>query len=310
MKIRQYQPNDYADILEISKHIWDGNDYLPKLINEFYESPHCDPYVVEEDDKVISIVNVNKFTNKFYWLESMRTHPDYRNRGIATELNKFLLQEATKSGVEEVWLSTSQANEATAKMLLKAGFEEMALLKLWDNTDELEEQEIAKNNGIIDGKLMNIDYIPQNVSEEVNKLESSWRPATSKDEIKKILEKRASEGQKFVFLVGEFNIFPLDSYFVDSWIQNQYIFINHKTDSIMTFKPAKEHLNSYVLGIYDFNKDVITSALLFGFNQVKSQKQNDESHSSAIDIRLFYPFAIYLKLLDSAWVFRIMKKKT
>lgn len=304
MKIRQYNPSDYTDILEISKHIWDGNDYLPKLINEFYHSPYCDPYVVEEDDKVISIVNVNKFTKKFYWLESMRTHPDYRNRGIATELNKFLLQEATKSAVEEVWLSTSQANEATAKMLLKAGFEEMTLLKLWDNSDELNEQVLTKNNGIIDGKLMNIDYLPLNVSKEVMNLESSWRPATSKDELKKLLDKKASEGETFVHLVNEFNIFPLESYFVDSWIKNQFIFINDKTHSIMTFKPAKERINSFALGIHDFDKDVITSALLFAFNKVK------ENNKSGIDIKLFYPAVVDVKLLETDWALRIMKKKT
>lgn len=302
MKIRQYHPNDYADILEISKHIWEGNDYLPNLITEFYESPHCDPYVVEEDGKVISIVNVNKYTKNFVWLEAMRTHPDYRNRGIATELNKFLLQEAKKSGIPEVWLLTSQKNEATGKMLLKAGFEEITMLKLWENSDELDEQELTKNNGLLDGKLLKVDYLPLNASKEVKKLASSWRPATTKNEIRKILDKKALEGQKFVHLVNEFNIFPLDSYFVDSWIKDQFIFINDQTDSIMTFKPAKERIDSFALGIYDFDKDIITSALLFAFNKAK------ENNKSGININLFYPSIIKMRLLETDWVLRIMKK--
>ena len=47
--IREYKESDYEDILEISKHIWEGSDYLPKLIHEFVKNPHCKPYVVEED---------------------------------------------------------------------------------------------------------------------------------------------------------------------------------------------------------------------------------------------------------------------
>ena len=167
----------------------------------------------------------------------------------------------------------------------------------------------AKNNGIIDGKLMNINYLPLKTSEEVSKLVSSWRPALSKNEIKKILDNKTLEGQTFVHLVNEFDIFPLNSYFVDSWVQDQFIFINDKTNSIMTFKPAKERSNSYVLGIYDFDKDVITSALLFGFNKVKGQKQNDKVDLSGINIYLFYPSQVDLKLLETEWALRIMRKK-
>ncbi len=306
MKIRKYHPNDYNDILEISKHIWEGNDYLPHLINEFYESQYCEPYVVEEDGTVVSIVNMNKFTKNFAWLEAMRTHPNYRSRGIATQLNEYLLQEAKKDDIKEVWLSTSQANEATAKMLVKTGFEEIILLKLWDNDFDTQNQQ---NNGLIDGTLKDISYLSQYLTEDSIKLEKSWRPAKSKLELRQILSQKESEGQKFIHLVNEFNIFPLDSYFVDSWIQKSFIFINDATSSIMTFKPGAEKENAYIVGIYDLDKDIIASALSFAYNHVKQQSLNNEISNSKIDIKLFYPFSVDLKLLDSSWVFRIMKKE-
>lgn len=311
MKIRQYCPDDYADILEISKYIWEGNDYLPRLINEFYESKYCEPYVVEEDGgKVISIVNMNIFTPDFVWLEAMRTHPEYRNRGIATKLNEYLIQEAKKNKVKELWLSTSKANDATAKMLKKAGFEEITLLKLWDNEfGDQNEQEIDNNKGLKDGTLRNVEYLPLYTTDKTKHLGKSWIPVNDKRDIQTILSKWESVGQKFVHLVNEFNIFPIDSYFVDSWIKEKYIFINEVTDSIMTFKSAKERQNSYVVGIFDLDKDVIVSALLYAYNQIKNRIEDDETHKLPIDIKLFYPYSVDLKLLHSSWVFRIMKKE-
>ena len=308
MKIRPYHPDDYRDILEISKHIWEGNDYLPKLINEFHNSPYCKPYVVEEDGRVVSIVNMNMYSSDFAWLEAMRTHPDYRNRGIATKLNQFLLQEAKINSIKEVWLSTSQANEATSKMLLNTGFEEITLLKLWHNIKD-NEHDLEKNNGLVEGILKNLTYLSSKLTDSIIKLEKSWRPAKDKEEIRNLLNKKDSDGQNFIYLVNEFNIFPLDSYFVDSWIKKSFIFINDSTDSIMTFKPAAEKENSYIVGIYDFDKDIIISALSFAYNRVKQQSLNNEIFNSEIDIKLFYPFIVDLKLLDSSWIFRIMRKE-
>ena len=304
MKVRPYNKGDYEDIIEISKHIWNGEDYLPQLINYYLEDPHCEPYVLEEDGKVVSVVNVNYFTPNFVWLEAMRTHPDYRNKGIATKLNKYIFQESIKSGVKELWLSTSKDNKATAKMLSKAGFEEVILLKVWGfKDDNYDDKAVSENKGLIGPILANIEFIENHISQEIIELSSLWRNVTEISEIKQNLS------PNFSFLVGEFMIFPVNSYFIDAWMKEYFIFINDKTKSLMTFKLGKERNSSYILGIYDSNPDIITSALYFGFKQVKQHIEDDESHPQNIDIKLFYPQEIQLPLLDSDWIFRIMKKK-
>ena len=213
MKVRPYE-----DIIEISKHIWDGEDYLPRLINYYLEEPHCKPYVLEDDGKVVSVVNANYYTPDFAWLEAMRTHPDYRNKGIATKLNEYIFQEAVKSGVKELWLSTSKDNKATTKMLSKAGFEEVSLLKVWGfKDDDYDEKSVSENNGLIGPKLANIEYLEQHISQNIIDLTSYWRNVTDIDEINQ------NTPHDFPFLVNEFMICPVDSYFVNIWITEKYI---------------------------------------------------------------------------------------
>ena len=308
MIIREYKESDYEDILEISKHIWDGNDYLPKLINEYIKDPHCKPYVAEEKGKVISIVNVNFFTPNFVWLEAMRTHPDYRNRGIATALNQYLFKEALTSNITEIWLSTGLDNEATAKMLAKADFKEITLLKTWENANEENQDIIEKNEGVVDGFLRNIAYLSNYVTPKIITYEKSWTPAKSMQEVTMVMNKQSTEIKKFPYLVNEFNIFPLESYFVDSWIKNGFIFINEQTNSIMTFKKGKEYNGSYIVGIFDLDPDVIISALYFSFNQIHQGITDTKTQNFSPNITLFYPYEVKIKLLESDWVMRIMRK--
>ena len=112
----------------------------------------------------------------------------------------------------------------------------------------------------------------------------------------------------YQFLVNEFNIVPVDSYFIDSWIKDNLIFIHDNFNSIMTFKHAEERDNNYIIGIYDFNPDIILSALLFGFFQIKHLLEDDKSFNSNFNIKLFYPSDVHLKLLETSKIFRIMRK--
>ena len=308
MIIREYKESDYEDILEISKHIWDGNDYLPKLINEYIKDPHCKPYVAEENGKVISVVNVNFYTPNFIWLEAMRTHPDYRNRGIATALNQYLFKEALTSNIHEVWLSTGLDNEATAKILAKADFKEVTLLKTWENANEENQDILEKSKGIIDGSLRNIGYLSNYITPKIVKYEKGWFPAKNMQEITMVMNKQSTKVKKFPYLVSEFNIFPLESYFVDSWIKDGNIFINKQTNSVMTFKKGKEYNGSYIVGIYDLDSDVIISALYFSFNQINQELNNKKSKNVSPNITLFYPDEVKINLLESDWVMRIMRK--
>lgn len=308
MIIRPYKETDYEDILEISKHIWDGEDYLPKLINEYEKDSHCRPFVVEEDGRVVSVVNMHYYTSEFLWLEAMRTHPDFRNKGIATKLNQYLYQKVLKSSAKEFWLSTSLNNEATTKILSKASFDEITLLDYWENSSDNNDQNVKDHNGVVNGLLVNIEYLEFHLTEKAREYSTTWIPAKNKSEIKAIMEKQSPELKKFPYLAGEFTIFPLDSYFVESWLENNYILINKQTNSILTFKPGKEFDNTFVLGIFDLDSDVILSALNFAFNQVKTSIRKEGKEGTLPDIKLFYPHEANLKLLTSDWVFRIMRK--
>ena len=141
-------------------------------------------------------------------------------------------------------------------------------------------------------------------------MEKAWRPAKDKEEVKAFLKANCGTDRqlRFPYLISEFNVFPIDSYFVETWLQEQCFYINDHTKSVMICKSATERDNSYIVGIYDFQPDVVISALYYGFNQMKGRFDTSETKLVYFDIKLFYPKELEIDLLDTSKVFRIMKK--
>jgi hypothetical protein len=81
--IREYQNTDFLDLLDISQHIWEGEDYLPRRIDNYVKNPNSYPMVALEKDKVISIGNFEFLNEEIIWIEALRTHPNFRNKGWA-----------------------------------------------------------------------------------------------------------------------------------------------------------------------------------------------------------------------------------
>ena len=303
MEIRPYHPNDYNDIVELCKFIWEGNDYLPSTINQYYEEEHCRPYILLEGGKVVSVCNAHFYTKDFVWLEAMRTHPDYRSKGLASKLSEKILKDSVKIGTKEAWLSTSSNNQATAKMLGKSGFQEMFRMKVWGfGSTEIDETELSTNKGIIDGSLVTSRYLDENIPDSVKGTQNDWRAITNIAELE-------SSKKTIPFLFSEFMICPIESHFIPEWIEKGYILKNIKTNSLMTLKESKEENGMYIVGISDTNKENVLSALYFAYKKVESILKNSDLTGIKPNLSLFFHNDVDIEIFHNSWIFRIMRKK-
>jgi len=122
VRIRKARPADKAPILEISKKIWGGHDYLPSVWDDWLADKNARFIVAAVSGRTVGCARARLQTNYVAWLEGVRVHEQYRGLGIAGKLNHSLLEWAKRKGARVARLSTSSSNRASREHLKKIGF--------------------------------------------------------------------------------------------------------------------------------------------------------------------------------------------
>lgn len=123
LMMRKVKTSDLEDILEISRHVWEGHDYLPSVIEKWLKDPNSYTYGIEVDGHLVSLDNLRLIEKgRTGWLEGLRVHPDYRGRGLAKKLTEHMIREAQRLKVQRLRYTTATDNLASLKLAEKAGF--------------------------------------------------------------------------------------------------------------------------------------------------------------------------------------------
>lgn len=279
MDFRLYKESDLPDIIDISKHIWEGNDYLPKRIGEFLADPHSHPCVIELDNKVVSVGNMRFINEDIIWLEALRTHPDYRDRGLAKAITAEFFKLGKSMGAKQAWLFTSRSNLATQKIMEDLDFKESHLISLCGFIEEENLPEIKDN-----GTLSSLKFINNHISERGRDLAGQW----------KIAEKLPPSS----IIYSEFLAYPSNSYEVLSWIDSKSIY-SLPDGSLMTIQYSRERDNQICIGVTTDNPLVLEAAAHFV-----------NSRYSELRTYMFYPSMVQHTLFHTDdWIFRLMVKE-
>lgn len=124
--IRRLLPSDRDDIEEISRHIWDGHDYLSSVAYEWLKDPKCHFYGVEADGHIVAVGNLRLVEDgRTGWMEGLRVHPEYRGKGFANEITDYLVKKAEHLRVHRLRYTTSDENTASLKLAKAAGFSKL-----------------------------------------------------------------------------------------------------------------------------------------------------------------------------------------
>jgi len=84
-------PKDTADVMELTRTIWDGNDYVPQVWEKWLADPDGLLAIAEYGEKVVGLAKLTRLEAQEWWLEGLRVHPEFEGRGIASHLNDYLL---------------------------------------------------------------------------------------------------------------------------------------------------------------------------------------------------------------------------
>jgi N-acetylglutamate synthase-like GNAT family acetyltransferase len=126
VKIRELRSSDRSDVLEISRHVWDGHDYLPAVFESWLNDKNSHFYGVDVEGRIVPVANLRLLEGgRTGWLEGLRVHPDYRSKGYANAMTRFLVQKAENLSVERLRYTTGGDNAASLKLASMAGFQRL-----------------------------------------------------------------------------------------------------------------------------------------------------------------------------------------
>jgi N-acetylglutamate synthase-like GNAT family acetyltransferase len=131
--IRKLRNSDREDIMEISRHIWEGHDYLSSVVDKWLRDPNSHFYGVEVEGHVVAVGNIRLVEDgRTGWMEGLRVHPEYRGRGFANDITQHIVRKAEHLGVERLRYTTSDENVASLKLAKMAGFSRiLRMAVLW-----------------------------------------------------------------------------------------------------------------------------------------------------------------------------------
>jgi GNAT superfamily N-acetyltransferase len=86
--VRIAKRKDKLALVDVSKGIWDGNDYLPNLLDRWIAEPYF--FVCEFQGKVVGCIKLSIFPDNVLWIEGLRVHVKYQGWGIAKLLNQHV----------------------------------------------------------------------------------------------------------------------------------------------------------------------------------------------------------------------------
>jgi ribosomal protein S18 acetylase RimI-like enzyme len=78
---------DTPEVMELTRTIWDGEDYVPHVWWEWFLDPRGLLAVAEYGGMVVGLGKLTQLSERDWWMEGLRVHPDFERRGIASHLN-------------------------------------------------------------------------------------------------------------------------------------------------------------------------------------------------------------------------------
>ena len=120
---------DTEEVMELSSHIWDGGDYIPMVWEDWLVDPDGFLGVAEMGGHVVGIFKLTKFTDREWYLEGLRVHPDVQGRGIAAHIHDYVVETWRRMGSGIIRLTTGSYNVKVHQMCERTGFKRISEFK-------------------------------------------------------------------------------------------------------------------------------------------------------------------------------------
>src|SRR5205809_5033100 len=117
LQLRPVRPADRERIIEITKDVWEGRDYIPRVFDSWVADAGASFQAAEVEGVVVGVQRLRPYAPGLVWYEGLRVASTHHRRGIATAVLNAAIEESRQHGFREMRLATA---EQTAVSLLEA----------------------------------------------------------------------------------------------------------------------------------------------------------------------------------------------
>ncbi|RLC52726.1 MAG: hypothetical protein DRZ79_00735 [Candidatus Cloacimonadota bacterium] len=148
MKIRPITEKDKKEVLKISSRIWEGDDYIHLVFDEWISDKSGKFVGLWENDILLGFGKLTYLTPFDVWLEGLRKNHEIKQKGVGEKLAKYFLNELkSDKRLKSIRFSTYFGNLPSIKLNEKLGFRKV-------QTCSLKYLEIEKKNNIQNQELV------------------------------------------------------------------------------------------------------------------------------------------------------------
>ncbi|GAB4308537.1 MAG: GNAT family N-acetyltransferase [Candidatus Bipolaricaulota bacterium] len=122
--LRSARVEDRDAILAISSQIWEGEDYIPLVLDDWLAEGGL--VVAELDGVVAGLGKLTVLAPGEVWLEGLRVDPAHRGKGVAKAIARHQLEAALALKPRSIGFATAEVNAESLHIAGKQGFREIA----------------------------------------------------------------------------------------------------------------------------------------------------------------------------------------
>jgi GNAT superfamily N-acetyltransferase len=125
LTLRPIRAADRERVVEISRDIWDGHDYLPRVFDDWLADAGAAFQAAELDGVVVGVQRLRPIAPGLVWYEGLRVASTHRRQGLARAMLASAIADAKDQGFREMRLGTGNADAVPL-------FESLGFLRLVD----------------------------------------------------------------------------------------------------------------------------------------------------------------------------------
>jgi GNAT superfamily N-acetyltransferase len=129
LTLRPVRPADFERVVELTRDIWDGHDYLPTVFDAWVSDSGAAFQAAEVEGLVVGLQRLRPYAEGLVWYEGLRVASTHRRQGIARSMLASAIDEARQQGCREMRLATRE--RGAIDLFESAGFRRVVGVRHW-----------------------------------------------------------------------------------------------------------------------------------------------------------------------------------
>lgn len=127
--VRPVRPADRERVTEITKDVWEGRDYIPRVFDRWVSDAGAAFEAAEVEGVVVGVQRLRPFAPGLMWYEGLRVSTERRRQGIARAMLRGAIDESREQGFREIRLGTR--DEPAIRLFESEGFRRLVEVGWW-----------------------------------------------------------------------------------------------------------------------------------------------------------------------------------